>query len=71
MLVVISPAKRLDWADRSVSASEPAFQEDAIRLAKTARNLSLHRAMCTTQKALGLWFPQFLGWMLQVSDEKL
>ncbi len=41
MLVVISPAKRLDWADRSVSASEPAFQEDAIRLAKTARNLTL------------------------------
>lgn len=41
MLVVISPAKRLDWAERDVMATEPAFQEDAIRLAKTARNLTL------------------------------
>jgi cytoplasmic iron level regulating protein YaaA (DUF328/UPF0246 family) len=41
MLVVISPAKRLDWAERSVEATQPAFQEDAIRLARTARNLSL------------------------------
>jgi uncharacterized protein len=41
MLVVISPAKRLDWAERDVTATEPAFQDDAIRLAKTARNLTL------------------------------
>ncbi|NVO56100.1 peroxide stress protein YaaA [Rhodobacteraceae bacterium B1Z28] len=41
MLVVISPAKRLDWAERDVSATEPAFQDDAIRLSKTARNLTL------------------------------
>ncbi len=41
MLVVISPAKRLDWAERDVAATEPAFQDDAIRLAKTARNLTL------------------------------
>ena len=41
MLVVISPAKRLDWADRDVSVTEPDFQADAIRLAKTARNLTL------------------------------
>jgi cytoplasmic iron level regulating protein YaaA (DUF328/UPF0246 family) len=41
MLVVISPAKRLDWAERDVSATQPAFQEDAIRLATTARNLTL------------------------------
>lgn len=41
MLVVISPAKRLDWAERDVVATSPAFQEDAIRLAKTARNLTL------------------------------
>lgn len=39
--MVISPAKRLDWAARDVVATEPAFQEDAIRLAKTARNLTL------------------------------
>lgn len=41
MLVVISPAKRLDWAERAVSVTEPDFQEDAVRLAKTARNLTL------------------------------
>ena len=41
MLVVISPAKRLDWDARDVEATEPAFLEDANRLAKTARNLTL------------------------------
>ncbi|MBY6120720.1 MULTISPECIES: peroxide stress protein YaaA [Mameliella] len=41
MLVVISPAKRLDWAERTVEMTKPAFEEDAQRLAKTARNLSL------------------------------
>lgn len=41
MLVVISPAKRLDWAERDVTATEPDFQEDALRLVKTARNLTL------------------------------
>ena len=41
MLVVISPAKRLDWAERDMAATQPDFQEDAVRLAKTARNLTL------------------------------
>lgn len=41
MLVVISPAKRLDWDARDVQMTEPAMQEDAVRLAKTARNLTL------------------------------
>ncbi|MEO0401171.1 MAG: peroxide stress protein YaaA [Pseudomonadota bacterium] len=41
MLVVISPAKRLDWAERDVTVSAPAMQDDAIRLARTARNLTL------------------------------
>ena len=41
MLVVISPAKRLDWAERDVIPTQPDFQEDAIRLSKTARNLTL------------------------------
>lgn len=41
MLVVISPAKRLDWTERDVTTTEPDFQEDAVRLAKTARNLTL------------------------------
>ena len=41
MLVVISPAKRLDWAERDIEVTEPDFQDDAIRLSKTARNLTL------------------------------
>lgn len=41
MLVVISPAKRLDWSDRTVEMTAPDFQDDAVRLVKTARNLSL------------------------------
>ncbi len=41
MLVVISPAKRLDWAERDVAVTQPDFQDDAIRLSKTARNLTL------------------------------
>ncbi|MFK7834673.1 MAG: peroxide stress protein YaaA [Sulfitobacter sp.] len=41
MLVVISPAKRLDWDARDVTLTQPDFQADAVRLAKTARNLTL------------------------------
>lgn len=41
MLVVISPAKRLDWSDRDVEMTAPAMQDDAVRLARTARNLTL------------------------------
>ncbi|MCC1491240.1 peroxide stress protein YaaA [Cognatishimia sp. F0-27] len=41
MLVVISPAKRLDWDDRSHAMTEPDFLDDANRLARTARNVTL------------------------------
>ncbi|MEM8691393.1 MAG: peroxide stress protein YaaA [Pseudomonadota bacterium] len=41
MLVVISPAKRLDWDARDVEMTTPAMQDDAMRLVKTARNLTL------------------------------
>lgn len=41
MLVVISPAKRLDWEVRDVEMTAPDLQEDAVRLVKTARNLTL------------------------------
>ena len=41
MQVVISPAKRLDWAERDIKVTKPDFQEDAVRLAKSARNLTL------------------------------
>ncbi len=41
MLVVVSPAKSLDMAPVDIAATQPVFQDDAIRLAKTARNLTL------------------------------
>lgn len=41
MLVVVSPAKRLDWAARDIATTEPAFQGDANRLAGHARQLTL------------------------------
>ena len=41
MLVVISPAKSLDMEPVDILPTEPAFQEDAVRLSKTARNLTL------------------------------
>lgn len=41
MLTVLSPAKRLDWSDRpGIAMTEPAFAEDAVRLAAVARRLS-------------------------------
>lgn len=41
MLVVVSPAKSLDMDPVDVPATSPAFQEDAVRLSKTAKNLTL------------------------------
>lgn len=41
MMIVISPAKRLDWAPVEGPTTTPEFLADANRLAKTARNLTL------------------------------
>lgn len=41
MLVVVSPAKRLDWAERPFVMTEPEFPGEAARLAAHARQLSL------------------------------
>ena len=43
MLVVISPAKRLDWAPVTGARTEPEFQADANVLAGHARQLTLGR----------------------------
>jgi cytoplasmic iron level regulating protein YaaA (DUF328/UPF0246 family) len=40
MLIVISPAKRLDWAARDVEMTVPRFQAEARKLAQTARGLN-------------------------------
>lgn len=41
MLTVISPAKSLDMDPVSVTPTQPEFQQDAVRLSKTAKNLTL------------------------------
>lgn len=41
MLIVISPAKRLDWAKQDSEMTAPDFPDDVTRLVKTARNLPL------------------------------
>lgn len=43
MLVVISPAKRLDWSPVDVQPTEPAFQHEANILASHARALTLQK----------------------------
>ncbi len=41
MLVVVSPAKRLDWDPIEGDITQPDLQDEAIKLVKTARNLTL------------------------------
>ncbi len=41
MLVVISPAKRLDWAERPENMSQPVFQDEADALARVAKRQSI------------------------------
>ncbi len=41
MLVVVSPAKKLDWSEKDFATTEPAFLPEANRLAGHARQLSL------------------------------
>ncbi|PUB18439.1 peroxide stress protein YaaA [Yoonia sediminilitoris] len=41
MLVTVSPAKSLDMAPVDIAPTQPAFQKEAISLAKTAKNLTL------------------------------
>lgn len=41
MLVVVSPAKKLDWSPRDVGMTAPEFLDDANRLAGHARALTL------------------------------
>ncbi len=40
MLVVVSPAKKLDWAERKETMTEPVFADQANALAEVARDLS-------------------------------
>lgn len=41
MLTVLSPAKRLDWQPVAAKTTTPEFADEAMKLVKTARNLTL------------------------------
>ncbi|MBB5720589.1 hypothetical protein FHS72_000193 [Loktanella ponticola] len=41
MITVISPAKSLDMDPVAITPTQPDFQDDAVRLSKTAKNLTL------------------------------
>ncbi len=64
MLVLLSPAKKLDWSARATprALSEPAFQKDAIVLAEAARKLGadgLKKLMKISDKLAALNFERF------------
>ncbi|WP_333683531.1 peroxide stress protein YaaA [Pontibaca methylaminivorans] len=41
MLVVVSPAKKLDWSERDIATTQPAFLAEANELAGVARGLGV------------------------------
>ncbi|MFW8593991.1 peroxide stress protein YaaA [Cribrihabitans neustonicus] len=45
MLVVTSPAKKLDWTERDAELTWPAFHDDAVALAGVARELTVAELM--------------------------
>lgn len=45
MLVVVSPAKKLDWTERTEDMTFPVFQQDAIALNAVARELTVAELM--------------------------
>ncbi len=70
MLVLLSPAKKLDWSHRSTPAalSEPDFQQDAVTLAQEAREIGaqgLKKLMKISDKLAELNLQRFEQFALQ------
>ena len=59
MLVVTSPAKKLDWAEREQEMTWPALHDDAVALAEVAGELSKRAAARAPE--LG-WAPSVQAW---------
>jgi cytoplasmic iron level regulating protein YaaA (DUF328/UPF0246 family) len=75
MLVCISPAKKLDWsvAQRS-DVTTPDFSADALKLAKTARDLSvpqLQKLMSISENLARLNYERFVAFSDKPADEAL
>lgn len=73
MLTVISPAKRLDLEPVDMStATEPAFQKDAVTLARTARKLThkdLQKLMKISEPLAKLNVQRFKAFAAEPSDD--
>lgn len=73
MLTVISPAKRLDWDPVDMSrATDPAFQVDAVRLAKVARKLKsddLRKLMGISESLADLNVARFKAFQVEPSED--
>lgn len=62
MLVVVSPAKKLDWSERDIATTQPAFLAEANELAGVARGLGvedLRRLMKISDKLARLNLDRF------------
>ncbi len=74
MLVILSPAKKLDWTphDTAHALSAPAFQKDAVELAAEARKLGadgLKKLMKISDKLAALNFERFETFAAQPEPE--
>mgnify|MGYP000079215613 CR=1 FL=1 len=75
MLVCISPAKKLDWSEAQRSdVTTPDFSADALKLAKTARDLSapqLQKLMSISENLARLNYERFVAFSDKPADEAL
>ena len=75
MLVCISPAKKLDWSEAPRSdVTTPDFSADALKLAKTARDLSvpqLQKLMSISENLARLNYERFVAFSDKPADEAL
>ena len=74
MLVVVSPAKKLDWTERDLEMTFPEMQRDAIALAAEARRLSvpdLMKLMHISEDLARLTYDRFRDFQDDPSPEVL
>jgi cytoplasmic iron level regulating protein YaaA (DUF328/UPF0246 family) len=74
MLVVISPAKKLDWTERTIQTTQPDFLSEAAELAQTARGLSvaeIQKLMKLSDALATLNFDRFKAFTEQPTAEDL
>lgn len=74
MQVVVSPAKKLDWTERSFEMSTPQFQENAIELATIAQSLTvpdLMKLMHISENLAKLNYTRFQDFKHQPKSETL